>query len=126
MLEIIKKYNNKKLSIGSLDCNLIWMEIFRNDVYVQMINNYKTFEEGSLLAYNLTKYYSISDYIENNNEYKQINKNHATSGCFFINDLHVSICLGKKTLTLVGNKFKQVNTELFLQDEKQKLYKKEL
>lgn len=124
MLEIIKKYNNKKLLIGKLDCNLLWMEIYENDVFHQMINSYSTFSEGFDSAYNLTKYRNIKDYIEDSEQYIEKPLSTAAEGDFFIKDLHVSICIGLKTLTMIDKTFKLVDTKLFMKDEKQQLYKK--
>lgn len=127
MLEKIKNYNNNKIKIGSVDCNLIWMDIYENEVFIKMKHNYCTFEEGALLAYNLTKHYSIKSYVENNKQYKKIeNKSLVCIGCFFIKDLHVSICIGTKTLTLIKNKFTLVDTQIFIDDIEQVMYKKEI
>jgi hypothetical protein len=125
MIEIVSKYHNKEFAIGEYDCNILWMEIYENEVYKKMLNNYKTFEAGGKLAYKLTGYFSILDYIKSKRNYKRINNNKmASAGNFFIKDKHISICLGNKTLTLVNDKFILVDTSIFYNDKENLLYVK--
>lgn len=124
MLTILNKYNNKKMKTGTIDCNLVFLEIYEKEIFDKLVNNYKTFKKGSELAYSLTGYNSILELVEDSDKYTEVdNKNLAKFGDFFINKLHVSICVGDKTLTLVDKTFRLVPTTNFIHDEKNKLFK---
>lgn len=124
MLNIVNKYNNKKLCYGKYDCNMLWLEVFEPEVFELMKDGYRNIKQGSILAHTLTGYYSIKDFVQNNKKYRlEKNKCLAVAGDFFIHGRHVSLCLGRKTMALVNGHFKLVQTEIFTNDNRQRLYK---
>ena len=126
MIEIINKYYNTLFEIGVTDCNIMWMEIYENEVYKKMVNQYSTFEEGAILANKLTGHFSILSYIKAKRNYKKIESNKmAQAGDFFIkDDKHLSICMGRKTISLIDDKFILVDTHIFYTEKNNILYRK--
>lgn len=127
MLDIISKYNNKEIKLGSIDCNLVFLEIFEKEFYNKIVYKYDDERSGAKIAKKETGYSSIYSLITKNEIYKETNKNLINKGSFFINKkdkLHVSICIGDKVLASLNGRFKLFPVSIFLNDDKYVMYQK--
>ncbi|EHR0226988.1 hypothetical protein KS670_002527 [Vibrio parahaemolyticus] len=110
---VLRRYRNKKLVYGELDCNLMFLEIFEPELFKIMQGRYTTTRGGARVAKKETGHASVKSFVIVSDKYKQKSFNAISAGDILINGLHVAICLGHYTFNLDGEVFKLIETRHF-------------
>ncbi|HCH6797430.1 TPA: hypothetical protein NK990_003877 [Vibrio parahaemolyticus] len=111
--KVLKRYRNKKLVYGELDCNLMFLEIFEPELFEIMHGRYTTTMGGARVAKKETGHSSIKSLVEASDKYTQKSFNAVSAGDILINGMHVAICLGHYTFNLEDDTFKLIETKHF-------------
>lgn len=72
ILQIVRKYNNKERVCGSVDCNLMILEIYEPDEFNKLVDKYDNVKDGIRVAKEYTGYRSIHEYLAKSDKYKEI------------------------------------------------------
>lgn len=124
-INTLSKYNFQPLVYGKNDCNIQFLECYEPDIFSSILGKYKTEIGGARKAKQLCGYRSIHELVSDNpSKYATINKNFVRIGDFFIDGVHIAICLGDKTFAYTNGQFRAVDTNLFISDDKYLIYRK--
>lgn len=125
MINKLRKYNFQTLVYGKNDCNLQFLECYEPEIYEEIVGRYTTKRGGSVVANRLCGYRSIQELIDATPTYTKIDPRYATRDDFFIDGIHIAICLGNKTFAYIGDEsFGVVDTNIFVNDAKYTAYRK--
>jgi len=69
---IVQKYNNKERICGSVDCNLMILELYEPKMYTALVDQYSTIKEGIKKAKKLVGYRSIKEILEKSGNYEKV------------------------------------------------------
>jgi hypothetical protein len=73
--KIIDRYNNQKHVRGSVDCQLLILEIFEPEMHDAFINRYKTLVGAVRVAKKIFGVISLEEYLSTSEKYKIIESN---------------------------------------------------
>ncbi len=80
LMQIINKYNNEIHVRGTIDCNLLFLEVHEPELYTAMYGKYKTIVGGVRAAKKHTGFRSIKDVLDHSGRYEIIEPNYQNSG----------------------------------------------
>ena len=95
--QIIRKYNNEMHVRGTMDSNLLFLEVHEPEFYNKILGKYKTIVGGCRVAKKHTGFISIRDVLDNSGRYEIIEPHYQTNGDIVtFDDGHdIYISLGK-------------------------------
>ena len=124
-IKILNKYNFQPLIYGKNDCNIQFLECYEPEIFEKILGKYKTEIGGARKAKQICGYKSIYELIiDSADAYHTVEPNFVRYGDFFVDANHIAICLGNKTFAYDGEKFRAVDTNIFVKDSKYSIYRK--
>ena len=80
IIDTVRLYNGKPRVCGSLDCNLMILQIYEPYEYELLKDTYSTIKEGIRVAKQITGYRSIREYVQKSDKYILVPSKNARFG----------------------------------------------